>query len=66
MVVYSSDGKTEHRLINTNELLGVLPEVVAGKTGYTDEAGGSLVILTTDNIITVFWDRPTALANQKN
>lgn len=45
MVVYSSDGKIEHRLKNTNELLGRVSEVVAGKTGYTDEAGGSLVLL---------------------
>lgn len=48
MVVYSSDGKIEHRLINTNELLGVMPEIKAGKTGYTDEAGGSLALLISD------------------
>jgi len=53
MVVYSADGKTEHRLKNTNELLGKVDEVVAGKTGYTDEAGGSLILLTRNNIITV-------------
>lgn len=58
MIVYSSDGKIEHRLINTNELLGVLPEVKAGKTGYTDEAGGSLAILTTGDIITVVLGSP--------
>ncbi len=44
-VVYSSDGKVEHRLLNTNELLGVVPEVKAGKTGYTDNAGESLTLL---------------------
>ena len=53
MVVYSVDGKIEHRLKNTNEILGKVSEVVAGKTGYTDEAGGSLILLTKNNIITV-------------
>ena len=60
MVVYSNDGKIEHRLKNTNELLGRVSEVVAGKTGYTDKAGGSLILLISDldfgskeNIITV-------------
>lgn len=45
MVVYSSDGKIEHRLKNTNELLGLVTEIKAGKTGYTDKAGGSLALL---------------------
>lgn len=45
MLVYSLDGKIEHRLKNTNELLGSLSEVVAGKTGYTGEAGGALALL---------------------
>jgi len=52
MVIYSSDGKIEHRLRNTNELLGVISEIKAGKTGYTDKAGGSLALLVND-IITV-------------
>ncbi len=58
MVVYSADGKIEHRLKNTNELLGKVSEVVAGKTGYTDEAGGSLILLTENNIITVVLGSP--------
>lgn len=45
MVVYSSDGKFEHRLKNTNELLNLVADVKAGKTGYTDKAGGSLALL---------------------
>ena len=57
MVVYSADGKIEHRLKNTNELLGKVSEVVAGKTGYTDGAGGSLILLT-NNIITVVLGSP--------
>lgn len=65
MVVYSSNGKIEHRLVNTNELLGILPEVKAGKTGYTDSAGGSLALLISgadfgdkNNIITVVLGSP--------
>ena len=58
MVVYSNDGKVEHRLKNTNELLGKVSEVVAGKTGYTGEAGGSLILLTRNNIITVVLGSP--------
>lgn len=42
--VYSSDGITIHHLVNSNKLLGVLEGVLAGKTGYTDEAGESLVL----------------------
>ncbi len=53
MVVYSVDGKIEHRLESTNQLLGKVDEVVAGKTGYTEEAGGSLILLTKSDIITV-------------
>jgi len=58
MVVYSADGKIEHRLKNTNELLGKVDEVEVGKTGYTDEAGGSLILLTKNNIITVVLGSP--------
>lgn len=60
MVVYSADGKIAHRLKNTNALLGAISEVKAGKTGYTDKAGGSLALLVSDlhfgdknNIITI-------------
>jgi len=31
--------------INKNELLGKIPNIVGGKTGYTDEAGGCMVFL---------------------
>lgn len=66
IVVYSSDGKIEHRLKNTNELLGAVPEVKAGKTGYTDNAGESLTLLISNlypnsvnnDIITVVLNSP--------
>lgn len=48
MVIYSSDGKFEHRLKNTNELLNLVADVKAGKTGYTDKAGGSLALLVSN------------------
>lgn len=42
--VFSVDGLTNHHLVNSNELLGVLSGVLAGKTGYTDEAGESIIL----------------------
>lgn len=44
-VVYSIDGKQVHSVKSTNQLLGEMAGVVGGKTGYTDEAGGCLVII---------------------
>lgn len=65
MVVYSADGKIAHRLKNTNALLGAISEIKAGKTGYTDMAGGSLALLVSgfhfgdkNNIITVVLGSP--------
>ena len=58
MVVYSSDGKIEHRLESTNELLDKNDEIIAGKTGYTDKAGGSLILLVRGDIITVVLGSP--------
>ena len=43
--VFSSDKKIRHRLVNTDELLNRLPNVIGGKTGYTDEAQGCLVLV---------------------
>jgi len=33
-------------LINSNELLGEIPGIVGGKTGYTGEAGGCMILIT--------------------
>lgn len=33
-------------LVNTNELLGKLPGIVGGKTGYAEKAGGCLILVT--------------------
>lgn len=42
--IVSQDGRINHHLVNSNKLLGVLKGVLAGKTGYTEEAGESLVL----------------------
>lgn len=34
-----------HSLINTNEITGHIPGLMASKTGYTDLAGGNLVVI---------------------
>lgn len=44
--VASVDGKYNHHLVNTNKLLGRLSEVIGGKTGYTEEAGQCMILIT--------------------
>lgn len=48
ITVTSVDGKIEHRLKNTNLLLGKLENIIGGKTGLTDEAGQCLVLVVED------------------
>jgi D-alanyl-D-alanine carboxypeptidase (penicillin-binding protein 5/6) len=40
----SVDGKINHYWVNTDALLNRLPNIVGGKTGYTEEAEGCLVL----------------------
>ena len=40
----STDGQINHQLTNTDELLNRLPNIIGGKTGYTEEAQGCLVL----------------------
>jgi len=47
--IKSEDGKNDHLVKNTNKLLGNLPGIVGGKTGYTDEAGESLLLIVEDS-----------------
>jgi serine-type D-Ala-D-Ala carboxypeptidase (penicillin-binding protein 5/6) len=42
-LIYSINGYS-HEAINTNEALGVIPGLIGGKTGFTDLAGGNLVV----------------------
>lgn len=44
--VFSADGQIKHHLVNTDELLNRLPNIVGGKTGYTPEAQGCLLLVT--------------------
>ena len=43
ITVNDVSGNTNHQLVSTNELLGILPEIEGLKTGWTPEAGGSFV-----------------------
>ena len=47
--IYSIDKSIIHKITSTNKLLGKIPQLIAGKTGYTEEAGGCL--MTISNII---------------
>jgi len=44
--IASSDRKFTHHLANTNKLLAKYPEIIAGKTGYIDEAGNCMTVAT--------------------
>ncbi len=45
LLVRSADGKIVHEVKSTDELLGQIPGVVGGKTGYTDGALGCLILV---------------------
>ncbi len=45
LTVWSADGKLVHEIKSTDELLGLIPGVVGGKTGYTDGALGCLILV---------------------
>ncbi len=45
--VHSVNGWYSHHLVSSNKLLGILPEVIGGKTGYTEKAEESLLVLFT-------------------
>jgi len=57
--VVSIDGKLRHQVLNTNKLLGVLLNIIGGKTGFTELAGGSMILVTkspsnnNDKLITI-------------
>jgi D-alanyl-D-alanine carboxypeptidase len=41
--LYLENGVLHHILKNTNKLLGEIPEIIGGKTGFTERAGGCLI-----------------------
>lgn len=58
----STDGKFTHHWQSTDKLLDKLPNIIAGKTGYTEEAGACMILAVSapdnnhDQIITVVFD----------
>lgn len=44
--LYREDGTLYKKLVNTNKLLSEIPETLGGKTGFTDEAKGCLLLFT--------------------
>jgi D-alanyl-D-alanine carboxypeptidase (penicillin-binding protein 5/6) len=42
--IVSLDGKYKHKLTNSNKLLAKYPEIIAGKTGYLNEAGSCMAL----------------------
>lgn len=42
--IFSADKKFSHHLISTNKLFGVIPDMIGGKTGYTDGALGCIIL----------------------
>jgi len=43
--IVSTDGKITHEIKSTDQLLGVLEDIVGGKTGYTDNALGCMILI---------------------
>jgi D-alanyl-D-alanine carboxypeptidase len=62
-IITSTDGKCTHDIINTDLILGQVPNCLGGKTGFTPLAGHSLLLAATDptekhKIIAVVLDNP--------
>ncbi len=48
--LYLADGTFHHQLKNTNQLLGEIPDIIGGKTGWTSQAQGCFIlVLQKDN-----------------
>lgn len=46
--LYLDNGVFHHKLTSTNELLGKIPDIVGGKTGWTDIARGCFMVIVKD------------------
>ncbi len=55
--IVSTDGKITHEIKSTDQLLGVLSDIVGGKTGYTDSALGCMILIV---------DAPSSIGGQNN
>ena len=47
--IFSIDNRFVHNLVNTNKLLGKIPQIIGGKTGFTEEAGGCMLTVSLVN-----------------
>ncbi|NTW27148.1 MAG: D-alanyl-D-alanine carboxypeptidase [Candidatus Moranbacteria bacterium] len=47
-IVTSVDGKIEHTILNTDQLLDQMPNIIGAKTGFTPLAGYSLLMVVAD------------------
>jgi D-alanyl-D-alanine carboxypeptidase len=66
--ISSIDDKYHHHVAPTNQILGEFPGILGGKTGYTFDAGQSLVIITKRNnhrIVTVILSSPDRFLEAK-
>ncbi|OGN09406.1 MAG: hypothetical protein A3J46_01215 [Candidatus Yanofskybacteria bacterium RIFCSPHIGHO2_02_FULL_41_11] len=43
--VSSIGGRIERKINSTNQLLGIIPDIVGGKTGYTEKALGCMILV---------------------
>lgn len=62
-IIVSSDGRYQHEIFNTDQLLGQLPNLIGTKTGFTPLAGYSLLAVASDysqnhRIVAVLLDDP--------
>lgn len=68
--VTSTDGKVSHAIKSTNQLLGVLSDIVGGKTGYTDSALGCMILIVDipgeDRVIAVILGSHSRFDDMKN
>lgn len=44
--IFSIDGRLKHTIFNTNKLFGIIFNIIGGKTGFTEMAGGSMILVT--------------------
>lgn len=44
-IIESSDEKIKHTIKSTNRLLGLIQDIIGGKTGYTDGAGECMILV---------------------
>lgn len=63
-VIASVDGRYSHEIFNTDQLLGQMPNLIGTKTGFTPNAGYSLLAVASDGmrghrIVSVILDDPT-------